>query len=205
MSAVIHTAPAKLAHHRRQDLEIFSFFFFPRFIAFFSFSTFGHSLSSSVKSPHIRYISHRIFGLELSCSMIENFLFFFFPISPSFLTHSLNFSRLQLTTGRHSRKSHSNLRAPQSSHTTATILHSHRLFSFKTRDTRSCLVFFQPFFTNFFPADRKTLGRKRGKKTTSPTHQKPFLFSVSLLLCLRLSRKKLVKNFTKSLRDRIDR
>jgi len=116
--------------------------------------------------------------------MIENF-FFFFPISPSFLTHSLNFSRLQLTTGRHSRKSHSNLRAPQSSHTTATILHSHRLFLSRP-ETREVVCFFQPFFTNFFPADRKR-EKKGKKKTTSPTHQKPFLFSVSLLLCLSLS------------------
>jgi hypothetical protein len=122
--------------------------------------------------------------------MIENF-FFFFPISPSFLTHSLNFSRLQLTTGRHSRKSHSNLRAPQSSH------NGHHPpftppFSFKTRDTRSCLFFFQPFFTNFFPADRKTLGRKRGKKNdkSHAPETVPFLcvsFTLSLSLSLTLS------------------
>jgi hypothetical protein len=77
----------------------------------------------------------------------------------------------------------------------------HTAFFFQDPRHEKLSVFFQPFFTNFFPADRKTLGRKRGKKKRQVprTRNRSFslcLFysvSLSLLLCLRLSRKKLVK------------
>ncbi len=187
MSAVIHTAPAKLAHHRRQDLEIFSFFFFSPIYCFFFFIFNFWTLSFFVRqiASHSLYItSHLRARVELFNDW--KFLFFFFQFHQVFsLTHSISLGSNSLQAATHAKATPTC--EPLNQATTASILHSHRLFSFKTRDTRSCLVFFQPFFTNFFPADRKTLGRKRAKKTTSPTHQKPFLFSVSLLLCLSLS------------------